>query len=140
MLEAAEVLGDEKLLAKVKPVATHIAQVANEEGLDPDGSLRYEDRDTDKVWWAQAEAIVGFFNAYQLTGNTHFLDASLNCWQFVQDVLVDRQYGEWLGGVTAKGKLMPGEKVGSWKTTYHNGRCCLEMMRRVDQFVSMPDH
>jgi mannobiose 2-epimerase len=140
LLKAAEGLGDEKLLAKVKPVAVHVAQVAYEEGLDADGSLRYEDHDTDKVWWAQAEAIVGFLNAYQMTGNTHFLDASLNCWQFVQDVLVDRQYGEWLGGVTAKGKPMPGEKAGSWKTPYHNGRCCLEMMRRVDQFVSMPDH
>ena len=135
LVEAAEVLGDADLLAEVKKVAIHMAQVAFEEALAADGSLLYEDDDTDRVWWAQAEAIVGFFNAYQMSGKAHFLDASLNCWQYVQDAIIDRQYGEWIGGVTAEGQLMPGAKAGPWKTPYHNGRCCLEIMRRIDELV-----
>jgi mannobiose 2-epimerase len=70
-----------------------------------------------------------------MTGKAHFLSASLNCWQYVQDAMIDRQYGEWLGGVTAEGQLMPGAKAGPWKTPYHNGRSCLEIMRRIDELI-----
>lgn len=133
LVEAAEVLGDEELLAHVQQVALHMAQVAYDEALEADGSLRYEDHDTDRVWWAQAEAMVGFLNAYQLSGSPHFLEASWNCWQYVQTSLIDRQYGEWFCGRTAVGDLMPGVKAGAWKTPYHNGRCCLEIRQRAQK-------
>lgn len=133
LIEAAEVLGDEELLAEVKPIAIHMAQAAYEQGLNPDGSMRYEDQETDLHWWPQAEAMVGFFNAYQLTGQPHFLKASIDSWQFIQENLIDHQYGEWIWGVTADGERMPIEKAGPWKAPYHNGRACLEIMQRVSQ-------
>jgi len=133
LVEAAEVLGDDDLLAQVNAIAVQMAQTAYEQGLDPDGSLRYEDHDTDRHWWPQAEAMVGFLNAYQLTGQDHFLNASLDCWQFTQENIIDHQYGEWIWGVTAEGKPMPLEKAGPWKTPYHNGRSCIEVMQRIKQ-------
>ncbi len=133
LVEAAEVLADEELLAEVKRVAIHMAQAAYEQGLDPDGSLRYEASDSDRHWWPQAEAMVGFLNAYQLTGQDHFLTASLGCWQFTQANIIDHQYGEWIWGVTAEGKPINREKAGPWKTPYHNGRSCFEIMQRIDQ-------
>ena len=133
LVEAAEVLGDDDLLASVQQVALHMAQVAHDEALDADGSLRYEDHDTDRVWWAQAEAMVGFFNAYQLSGRSHFLEASWHCWQYVQTSLIDRENGEWFCGRKAAGNLMPGAKADAWKTPYHNGRSCLEIMQRTQK-------
>ena len=133
LVEAAEVLGDEELLASVQQVALHMAQAVYDEGLDADGSLRYEDHDSNRVWWVQAEAMVGFLNAYQLSGSSHFLKASWNCWRYVQTSLIDRENGEWFCGRTAVGDLMPGVKAGAWKAPYHNGRSCFEIMQRIDQ-------
>ena len=62
-----------------------MAQAVYEQGLDTDGSLFYEsapggEMDTAKSWWPQVEAAVGFLNAYQLSGQQHFLDAMLKSW------------------------------------------------------------
>ncbi len=133
LVEAAEQLGEDELLAEAKSVALHMAQVTFEQGLEQDGSLRDQDNNDHKVWWIQAEAMVGFFNAYQLSGRPHFLEASLQSWNYINDALCDRQYGEWLWGRDADGLALAHEKAGLWKSPYHNGRACLEIMRRIDQ-------
>jgi mannobiose 2-epimerase len=133
LVEATELLGEEELLAKVSSVALHMAQVAYDEGLDVDGSLRDHDNNDDRIWWVQTEAMVGFFNAYQLSGKPHFLQASLDCWRYVQELLIDRQYGEWIWGLNGDGSPISREKAGLWKSPYHNGRACLEIMRRIEQ-------
>jgi len=138
LVEAAEMLGDEELLAEVVQTALHMAQVAYNEGLNDDGSLRDDDQGNDRTWWVQAEAMVGFLNAYQLSGEKHFLEASYGCWQFIQEKLIDRRYGEWIWGVDGKGRPMAGEKAGLWKAPYHNGRACLEVRRRLQQ-ITEPD-
>ena len=135
LVEAAEVLGDEALLDEVRQLSHHMAQTAYDEGLEWDGSLREQEGSGDKVWWVQAEAMVGFFNAYQLRAEPHFLQASLACWQAVQETLIDRQYGEWIYGRDGSGRPLAREKSGLWKAPYHNGRACLEIMRRIEQLM-----
>ena len=70
-----------------------MAQVVFNEGLDEDGGLLYEGRggkiiNSDKEWWPQAEAVVGFLNAYKLSGKEHFLQAALNSWDFIDAKLL----------------------------------------------------
>ncbi|MCA9961576.1 MAG: AGE family epimerase/isomerase, partial [Anaerolineales bacterium] len=77
------------------------------------------------------EAMVGFLNAYQMTGSQHFWDASWQCWQYTKQAISDPQYGEWLWGRSSDGQPLPHEKAGPWKTAYHNGRACLEIMHRL---------
>lgn len=72
LYEAAEVLGDESLLQKVEAVSLKMAEKVLEEGIDHDGSVINELEenghiDKDRVWWVQAESMVGFYHAYQLT-------------------------------------------------------------------------
>jgi mannobiose 2-epimerase len=140
LVEAAEVLGNADLCSQIKEIALKMAQVTYDEGRDADGGLFNEGnpggmRDFNKEWWPQAEAMVGFLNAYQLSGQAHFLEASLQSWRFVQQYLIDRQHGEWFWGVARDGRPHNREKTGPWKAPYHNGRACLEVRQRLAQWL-----
>jgi cellobiose epimerase len=133
--EAAEVIRDDQLIKKSKAAALKLA-IAATEGLDRDGGLWYEMENghlvKQKHWWPQAEAIVGFFNAWQVSGDETFLRHSLNTWEFVKNKIIDKRNGEWLWGVDEAGRPMAKEdKVGIWKCPYHNGRACLEIIKRI---------
>lgn len=136
--EAAEILGDTPLVKRVRDTAAKMAQAVYSEGLDTDGGLLYEASpagmiDTSKQWWPQAEAVVGFLNAYQITGQRHFMDAAEASWEFIEKYIVDRERGEWYWLVSKAG--VPDaerEKVGTWKCPYHNSRTCFEVMARLD--------
>ncbi|MGA3080901.1 MAG: AGE family epimerase/isomerase [Terracidiphilus sp.] len=135
LCEAAEILGDAALLAHVREVAVKMAEAVYEQGLDTDGGLLYElnPADTDKHWWPQAEAVVGFLNAYSLTGQPHFLIAAERSWAFIDKYIVDREYGEWFSRVSKSGVPSQGQyKVDPWKCPYHNSRTCIEVMERLD--------
>jgi mannobiose 2-epimerase len=112
-------------------------------GCDADGSIFYEgDQNgvvkTDKHWWPQAEAVVGFLNANALGGGGVCLDAAERTWQFIEDHVVDRVHGEWFAELDRCGRPLPDYpehegscKVGPWKCPYHNARACIEVMRRA---------
>ena len=136
--EAAVILGKPELVAETGSLAVKMAQ-ASLAGLAGDGGLFYEfdpeshELDTDRHWWPQAEALVGYFNAYQLSGREDFLDRALGSWTFIREHLIDREYGEWYWSVDARGTPQTGrEKAGFWKCPYHNGRACMELIRRID--------
>ncbi|MGD0734580.1 MAG: AGE family epimerase/isomerase [Terracidiphilus sp.] len=138
LCEAAEILGDEAILERVRAVAVFMAQAVYDQGLDTDGGLLYEADptgilDSDKHWWPQAEAVVGFLNAFQLSGRKHFLDAAERSWAFIEEHIVDREHGEWFWLVSKDGVPdLHRDKVGSWKCAYHNSRACFETMERLD--------
>jgi mannobiose 2-epimerase len=76
--------------------------------------------------------MVGFFNAWQISGDQKYLDIVVKSWAFVKDNVLDHQNGEWFWGIKADGSIMPGEdKVGLWKCPYHNSRACIEIIRRI---------
>lgn len=137
LYEAAEVLGNEELLKNVKEVALGMAEATLKEGIDKDGGIWNEGNEhaitnANKDWWPQAEAMVGFYNAFQLTDDPRFYEAALHSWHFIQTHIVDKVYGEWVWGVDPNGKPLPNEpKLSAWKCPYHNSRACIEMLRRL---------
>jgi len=139
--EAAEVLGDTAILEEARKAAVRMAQVLYEQAVDSDGGLFYEGSgkeliDTDKHWWPQAEAVVGFLNAYELSGRDYFLKASQNSWQFIEKFIVDHQHGEWYWKVSRDGTPSDDKyKVDPWKCPYHNSRTCFEVMERLDKLA-----
>lgn len=140
---AADALGDPALTARVREVAQGLAAAVLAHGVDADGGIFYEAEsgqvtNSDKHWWPQAEAVVGFLEAHALGGEPRYLDAALRTWRFIEERLIDRRYGEWLPAVDRVGRPKPaypefsnGYKIGPWKCPYHNGRACLEILRRV---------
>lgn len=158
LAESAEVLGDQTLLRSVRAVAVKIA-LASMEGLLADGSMIYEfdlpadRRIKERHWWVQAEAMVGFLHAAQLTGElgesgelgeheltggtplvegAHFFQHFQALWDFTRQHIIDRQHGEWFWGINGDGSLMKGQdKAGFWKCPYHNSRACIEIINRL---------
>lgn len=139
--EAAELIDNELLLANVKAKCVQVA-IAAEEGLDKDGGLWYEYDPlsnhliNQKHSWPQAEAMVGFFNTWQNTGDEMWLTRSLQSWEFVKKFIHDKTCGEWYWGVNADYSPMREEdKVGIWKCPYHNSRACIEIINRINLLI-----
>lgn len=136
LLEAAEALGDSKLIEKIKSLAIKMAD-ATASNLQQDGSLYHEKDlisghvDTHREWWVTAEAMVGFLNAYEITEDKRFLEMSLKSWGYAQSNLIDHKGGEWFWSRNEDGTLND-NKVGFWKCPYHNARACMEVIRRCE--------
>lgn len=138
LVEAADVLGEPELLAQAREAALQMAYAVLEQGLDADGGVREESESTGldaraKTWWPQAEAMVGFLNAYQINRDPQFLQASLDSWTLVRRYFVDREHGEWFHTVDGAGRPQDREKIGPWKTPYHSSRACLEVSGRLEK-------
>ncbi len=136
LFEAAEVLGDRRVLEEVKKVSLDIADAASE-GLEADGSMIYEkDRDhTDKErhWWVQAEAIVGFMYAYRNSGDISCKEKAARIWNYIRNQIVDAEHGEWHWSRLPDGSVNhKDDKAGFWKCPYHNGRMCMEMIEHFN--------
>ncbi|MDR0230614.1 MAG: AGE family epimerase/isomerase [Dysgonamonadaceae bacterium] len=131
LFEAAEVLGDEILIDKIKCLSIKVADAALE-GLQPDGSLIYETHEghlvTDRHWWVQAETVVGLVYAWQNSGNEQYLEKAEKCWRYIQQHIIDKNNGEWFWSIDSNGKPNhEDDKAGFWKCPYHNGRMCFEL-------------
>jgi mannobiose 2-epimerase len=137
LTEAAEVLGDDSLLEQANRIAVRMANAVLKDGLDTDGGILNEAgpsglTDTDKHWWPQAEGVVGFLNTWQISGETRFYEAAVSVWQFIERMMKDPVLGEWYWRVNRRGAPITTEdKVSQWKCPYHNGRACMEAMRRL---------
>jgi len=137
LVEAAEALNQPELLDKARRAALGLAESVYNLGRDQDGSIFYEGSpngiaDSDKHWWVQAEGMVGFYNAYQLSAEKKYALAAEQCWQFIEAHLVDRVYGEWYKVTDRQGTPYPERyKTGPWECPYHQSRAILEMMRRL---------
>ncbi|MNQ47451.1 Cellobiose 2-epimerase [compost metagenome] len=136
LLQCAEISEDETLIASYKKHAIQIAEVT-QEGLDTDGGLWYEldpknnELTAEKHWWVQAEALIGFYNTYELTGEEKYLDLVLKNWDFIKKHILDQENGEWIWGVYRDYSLIEKDKAGFWKCPYHNSRACLELILRI---------
>jgi len=136
LLQCAEISEEENLIENYKKYAIQMAEVTKE-GLDTDGGLWYEfdpeknELVAEKHWWVQAEALIGFYNAYQLTGDEMYLNIVYKNWKFIKKYILDQQNGEWFWGIGRDYSLIEKDKAGFWKCPYHNSRACLELIHRI---------
>ncbi|MCL2080323.1 MAG: AGE family epimerase/isomerase [Oscillospiraceae bacterium] len=101
-----------------------------------ENSLRNEclgdEQDEKRVWWVQAEAVVGFLNmARKHPEQTKYQKASENILSFIKEKIIDKRPGsEWLSEVMPDGSHTPSRRaiVEEWKCPYHNGRMCLTLL------------
>lgn len=138
---ALDVIGDKEYAEKFrdmdKRIVANIAKIAYDR---ESGSLLNEcDKgivNRKRIWWVQAESVVGFLNAYQRGyGGKEYLDIAESIWSYIRNNISDkRPGGEWHSELDDNGKPDPEKNiVDPWKCPYHNGRMCLEALRRLDE-------
>lgn len=87
--------------------------------------------DHTRIWWVQAETVLGFMNAWHLTGDEVWMHRAQAQFGYIQKVFADpRPEGEWFWSTSEDG--VPTEKpiVEEWKCPYHNGRMCLRVIEQ----------
>lgn len=89
--------------------------------------------DESRVWWVQAEAMVGFYNGYQKNPNrVEYLKTVKALWEYIKNHIIDTRIGsEWFWEVDIYGNPSSRKPiVEPWKCPYHTGRMCFELVRR----------
>lgn len=131
-----EVLGDPAYREKLLPITGEIAENIYNTAYKNHSLMNECERgvdDTTRVWWVQAEAVVGFLNAWQKKPEeTKYLDAAKDIWGYIKEYVIDKREGsEWFWCVNADGSPIHEPIVEPWKCPYHNGRMCMEVIGRL---------
>ena len=131
---ACDVLGDIELRKEFAKIDLDISE--NIYNIAFDGEALNNERDgdeinTNRIWWVQAETVVGFINAYEHSGDKKYLDTALTTWEFIKNHLTDKRAGgEWHWMIKKDHSTTDKPIVEPWKCPYHNGRMCFEVIRR----------
>lgn len=131
-----EVIGDEALTKKMSLITKDLTAKIYETAYIDHSLLFERDREvinTNRIWWVQAEGVVGFINGYEKDNTkTEYLEAAKDIWNYIENYVVDKRAGsEWFSEVDKDRKpIETKEIVEPWKCPYHNGRMCFEVIRR----------
>ncbi|MDX1284284.1 MAG: AGE family epimerase/isomerase [Draconibacterium sp.] len=153
--EAAEILDNRSLTKRLEPLVIKMVDNIEKVAIDKHGGIFLESTrfgshvKTNKHWWQQAETLVGFMNAFQLTGNVKYWEVVKQTWDFINKYLIDHKYGEWFTKLNRFGVPYLEEpendpspyyrndwKIDPWKCPYHNGRAMMEMINRISNLLN----
>lgn len=132
LAKAVESLGEPQVSARLKPTIIAIADVCLADAMGEQGEVldgydfATKRQHRERVWWVQAEALVGFLKVYALTNEKKYRAAAENVWEFIKRYQIDAG-GEWLWFSNLDAQPTPAPyKLGFWKGPYHNGRAMIE--------------
>ncbi len=138
LTRACQVLNDPCLHQRVAALAVRVADEVLARGVAADGRVLgaglFDGSVTDarSHWWCQAEAMVGFWDAWQIGGDERHANAAWRAWQYIDRHHIDRRGGDWFKLLDERGDPLPeANKAGPWECPYHHVRACLEMMERL---------
>lgn len=135
--EAVNLVGDPEQIARARMTVLRLAESCATEGVGRSGEI-YDEYDhvsghinTTRIWWVQAEGLVGFLNAYQMTGKAEYRRRVMELWRFVNDHVIDRDGGEWRWFSSLDTTEESPYWGGPWKSCYHNVRTLIECLERI---------
>ena len=131
-----DVLDDASFKKRLRPITKEITKNIYERAYTGHSLVNEAENgvvDTTRVWWVQAEAVVGFLNGWQrMPEHTEYLEAAEDIWNYIKEKVVDHREGsEWFWAVDKDDAPLEKPIVEPWKCPYHNGRMCIEVIRRT---------
>ena len=92
-------LGDHALTGRISAIDSDLAAAIYQNAYRDHSVINECERGVDdltRVWWVQAEAVLGFVNEYEKSGDEKYAAAAADVWHFICNHLVDRRPGgEW---------------------------------------------
>lgn len=135
---ACEVLEDKAYYSEMRPIIEGLADGALKNGIDAQNHAMNNECESGevnakKVWWVQAEAVTGFYNAFKnQPERAEYLTISEKVWDYIQNFVIDKKTGEWIEDISPDNSVKPHQALAhAWKCPYHNGRMCIEMIGRL---------
>lgn len=131
-----EVIGEKKYEEKMSPITKDLTAQIYKVAFDGNSLANECEKgvvNTHRIWWVQAETVVGFLNGYQKNPDKpEYLEAAQKEWKFIKEHVIDKRSGsEWFWEVDEDGNPYEGRPiVEPWKCPYHNGRMCFEVINR----------
>ncbi len=135
-LHSLDVLGipREEGMARAMPIFEHTMDRGVDRvkgGLFVEGWRHGEVTERSKEFWQQAEALVGFLDAFALTGDQAYADAFRCVYDFVFGKMVSPEQGEWYALLDEDGTVLWDYMGYNWKTCYHTVRAMCEVVKRL---------
>ncbi len=131
------ILDDKAISEKLAPITDALAEETIRKAFR-NGSLYAEcENGVDKkerIWWVQAETVLGLVNYFtKHPEDQEILKKIREAVDFIFRYLVDKREGsEWFWELDDSYAPVEGRPiVEPWKCPYHNGRMCIEMIRRL---------
>lgn len=130
-----DVLGDKEMTERISVITKALTEKIFNRAYVAHSLLNECEKGVDnttRIWWVQAEAVVGFYNGYTRTGNEKYRDAAVDIFDYIEENLVDKREGsEWYWCLDENGEPSTRQPiVEPWKCPYHNGRMCMELINR----------
>lgn len=130
-----EILNDDAYTARIFPMTRTIVENIYQRAYKEHSLVNEAENgvvDTTRIWWVQAEAVIGFLNGYQKAPeHKEYLEAAEDIWNYINEYLIDKRCREWYWGLDENRKPLEKPIVEPWKCPYHNGRMCFEVIKRI---------
>ena len=137
LLHAADVMGRARTDYEpiVRPIFEHSLRYGIDRemgGLFVEGPMHGPPTVTEKQFWQQAEAMVGFLDALALLGDEHYWSAFESVRTFVFDHFIAWDGGgEWFERVSRDGTPIDDALGHEWKISYHTVRSMIQTLIRL---------
>jgi mannose/cellobiose epimerase-like protein (N-acyl-D-glucosamine 2-epimerase family) len=91
--------------------------------------------DTDKEFWQQAEALIGFLDAFALTEDERYWESFCSVHDFVFGKMIHWRVGEWFALLSRQGEVKRDYMGSNWKICYHTLRSMILVVDRLKKLL-----
>ena len=100
-------------------------------GFYEGGRLRLAAPRRTKVWWVQAEGLLGALRMYRRTREERYLETFHATLRWIVREQADWAVGDWHREVSRRGRRR-GDKAGPWQDAFHQGRALIECLEALE--------
>lgn len=106
-------------------------------GFFSSGPLTKPADDLKKIWWVQAEALVGMLELFALTGKSEYYQTFEQTLDFCEKYVVAREGGWWATRAANGDPTEDKQRSGPWQGAYHAGRSLLYSAQLLETVAAL---